>query len=226
MQGVGEEQVVRHVAAAAELEAVAGGVGDDVAADDDVGPRAAIAEEGDIVGLVTAEDAVLDQQVLPRQIARLHAAQKRAQKEAEDARQQMVDTIRGVYELYGFVPLSTPAIEYDDVIRVEHAPHGWAYIHPVQDVQGKKMEVDAGFRSRSSVIGEREHEHHWRGSRCCCEGGSAGVAGADQGAEFGNGAGGRRAGRDRALARAGEDSARFRAFPVWARWPSPERSAR
>lgn len=45
--------------------------------------------------------------------------------------------------------------ELADVIRVEHAPHGWAYIHPVQDVQGKKMEVDAGFRSRSSVIGER-----------------------------------------------------------------------
>lgn len=32
------------------------------------------------------------------------------------ARQRMVDTIRGVYELYGFVPLSTPAIEYLDVL--------------------------------------------------------------------------------------------------------------
>jgi len=32
------------------------------------------------------------------------------------ARQWMVDTIRGVYELYGFVPLSTPAIEYLDVL--------------------------------------------------------------------------------------------------------------
>ena len=32
------------------------------------------------------------------------------------ARQQMVDVIRGVYELYGFVPLSTPAIEYLDVL--------------------------------------------------------------------------------------------------------------
>ena len=31
------------------------------------------------------------------------------------ARQQMVDTIRRVYELYGFVPLSTPAIEFLDV---------------------------------------------------------------------------------------------------------------
>ena len=32
------------------------------------------------------------------------------------ARQQMVDTIRGVYESYGFVPLSTPAIEFLDVL--------------------------------------------------------------------------------------------------------------
>lgn len=45
--------------------------------------------------------------------------------------------------------------EADSVRRVEWAPHGWAHIHPVQDPQGKKLEVDAGFRSRSSVIGER-----------------------------------------------------------------------
>lgn len=32
------------------------------------------------------------------------------------ARQQMIDTIRGVYELYGFSPLETPAIEYLDVL--------------------------------------------------------------------------------------------------------------
>src|SRR5262249_36421125 len=32
------------------------------------------------------------------------------------ARQEMVDSIRRVYELYGFVPLSTPAIEYLDVL--------------------------------------------------------------------------------------------------------------
>ena len=32
------------------------------------------------------------------------------------ARQRMIDTIRGVYELYGFVPLSTPAIEYLDIL--------------------------------------------------------------------------------------------------------------
>ena len=45
--------------------------------------------------------------------------------------------------------------EYDDIRRVEHAPHGWAHIHPVQDPTGKKVEVEAGFRSRSSVVGER-----------------------------------------------------------------------
>lgn len=33
------------------------------------------------------------------------------------ARQWLIDTIRGVYELYGFVPLSTPAIEYLDVLQ-------------------------------------------------------------------------------------------------------------
>ncbi len=41
------------------------------------------------------------------------------------------------------------------VRRVEHAPHGWSHIHPVQDPTGKKIEVEAGFRSRSSVIGGR-----------------------------------------------------------------------
>lgn len=45
--------------------------------------------------------------------------------------------------------------EYDEVRRVEWSPHGWAHIHPVQDPQGKQLEVDAGFRSRASVIAER-----------------------------------------------------------------------
>lgn len=45
--------------------------------------------------------------------------------------------------------------EMDDVIRVEHAPHGWEYIHPVQDVQGKALEVQNGFTSRSAVISAR-----------------------------------------------------------------------
>lgn len=42
--------------------------------------------------------------------------------------------------------------EANDVSLVEWAPHGWAYIHPVQDVQSRQIEVEAGFRSRSSVV--------------------------------------------------------------------------
>ncbi|TDF32965.1 phage portal protein [Delftia tsuruhatensis] len=45
--------------------------------------------------------------------------------------------------------------ERDAIRRAEHAPHGWEYIHPVQDVEGKALEVKNGFRSRSSVIGEQ-----------------------------------------------------------------------
>ena len=37
------------------------------------------------------------------------------------ARQWMIETIRNVYELYGFVPLSTPAIEFLDVLRGSEA---------------------------------------------------------------------------------------------------------
>src|SRR2546427_6769047 len=32
------------------------------------------------------------------------------------ARQAMIDVVRSVYELYGFVPLTTPAVEYLDVL--------------------------------------------------------------------------------------------------------------
>lgn len=39
--------------------------------------------------------------------------------------------------------------------RVTWVPQGWAYIHPTQDVQAKKMEVEAGFNSRTRVITER-----------------------------------------------------------------------
>jgi len=42
------------------------------------------------------------------------------------AKQSMVDTIRHVYELYGFVPLTTPAIEYLDVLSGS-AGYEWPY---------------------------------------------------------------------------------------------------
>lgn len=42
--------------------------------------------------------------------------------------------------------------EVPDARRVTWAPEAWAYIHPVQDVQAKRIEVEAGFRARSQVI--------------------------------------------------------------------------
>lgn len=65
--------------------------------------------------------------------------------------QRVVEWFADAAALAGKITLDEAAL----VRRVEHAPHGWAYIHPVQDVQGKALEVENGFRSRSSVIGER-----------------------------------------------------------------------
>ncbi len=48
----------------------------------------------------------------------------------------------------------TPA-EGIEAKRVTWQPQGWAYIHPVQDAQGKAIEVKSGARSRSSWISER-----------------------------------------------------------------------
>lgn len=36
-------------------------------------------------------------------------------------------------------------------LRTRWVPQGWAYLHPVQDVQSKRMEVRSGFTSRSEV---------------------------------------------------------------------------
>ncbi|CAI10243.1 Phage portal protein, lambda family [Aromatoleum aromaticum EbN1] len=42
-----------------------------------------------------------------------------------------------------------------DFARCTWSPHAWPYIHPTQDVQAKKMEKEAGFKSRSQIIAER-----------------------------------------------------------------------
>lgn len=45
--------------------------------------------------------------------------------------------------------------EYDAVRRVKWSPEGFEHIHPVQDPQGKIMEMDAGLVSRDELIAER-----------------------------------------------------------------------
>lgn len=42
-----------------------------------------------------------------------------------------------------------------DFARCTWSPHAWPYIHPTQDVQAKKMERDAGFKSRAAIVAER-----------------------------------------------------------------------
>lgn len=48
--------------------------------------------------------------------------------------------------------------EVDAFKRAEWQPEGWEHIHPVQDPQGKILEIEAGLRSRSSVIAERSDD--------------------------------------------------------------------
>lgn len=51
----------------------------------------------------------------------------------------------------GLIPASDAALAKD----VEWSPQAWAYIHPVQDVQAKVAEIDAGITSRDAVIAGR-----------------------------------------------------------------------
>src|SRR6266567_8309406 len=55
------------------------------------------------------------------------------------ARQRMVDTIRGVYELYGFVPLSTPAIEFLDVLSGSAGQEAQASIFRVTNPENEAL---------------------------------------------------------------------------------------
>lgn len=82
---------------------------------------------------------------------RRHAEQRQWQIVIPQMCQRVIEWFAEASLLVGKIAVG----EFDSVKRVEHAPHGWAYLHPVQDVQGKAMEVTNGFRSRSSVIGER-----------------------------------------------------------------------
>lgn len=55
------------------------------------------------------------------------------------------------YALIGGVLTEAEAVE---ARRVTWSPQRWRYIHPVQDVQARQMEVSEGFRSRSDVVSE------------------------------------------------------------------------
>lgn len=68
---------------------------------------------------------------------------------------RMCDPIVGAFADAAVLAGKITIEEAEMVKRCEHAPHGWPHIHPVQDPQGKQLEMQMGVRSRSSVIAER-----------------------------------------------------------------------
>lgn len=68
---------------------------------------------------------------------------------------QMCQKVRSMWVNSAVLAGGLALSEAEDATNVRWSPQGWAYIHPVQDVQGKQLEVQAGFRSRSDVIAER-----------------------------------------------------------------------
>lgn len=50
------------------------------------------------------------------------------------------------------------ASDAEEAAKVTWSPQAWAYVHPVQDVQARKLEKEAGFRSRSDIIAERGYD--------------------------------------------------------------------
>ncbi|UVM74377.1 phage portal protein [Pseudomonas alvandae] len=54
--------------------------------------------------------------------------------------------------LSGALTLEDYAQRRREYLRTRWVPQGWAYIQPVQDVQARRMEVQAGFASRSEMV--------------------------------------------------------------------------
>ncbi|MBK9120509.1 MAG: histidine--tRNA ligase [Phycisphaerales bacterium] len=55
------------------------------------------------------------------------------------ARQWIIDTIRGVYELYGYVPLGTPALEFYDVLTGSTGAESEKQLFRVQGPEGEEL---------------------------------------------------------------------------------------
>jgi lambda family phage portal protein len=68
---------------------------------------------------------------------------------------RFLDKVRASWAMFAFIGGALTQSEADAALAVVWAPQAWPYMHPTQDIQARKMEVDAGFRSRASVIAER-----------------------------------------------------------------------
>jgi lambda family phage portal protein len=68
---------------------------------------------------------------------------------------QFCQKVRDAWVAVGVAYDVIPLEDAKDWQNCEWATDAWPDIHPFQDIQGRQMEVDAGFRSRQSVIAER-----------------------------------------------------------------------
>lgn len=65
---------------------------------------------------------------------------------------RLLAPIRNQWASLAFIGGQLTQSEAGAALAVTWAPQAWAPMHPTQDVQAMQMAVDAGFRSRSSVI--------------------------------------------------------------------------
>ncbi|MEM9557561.1 MAG: histidine--tRNA ligase [Acidobacteriota bacterium] len=94
------------------------------------------------------------------------------------ARQWMIDRVRSVYENYGFLPLSTPAIEYLDVLRGQDEPGDettkqiFGVVSPEEEALGLRFDltvplarVVAQYRELSRPFRRYQVAQVWRGDK-------------------------------------------------------------
>ena len=71
---------------------------------------------------------------------------------------QMCQPVRDLWSDMAMLSGALSASEAVEAKNVRWSPQAFAYVHPVQDVQAKQTEVEAGFRSRASVISEMGYD--------------------------------------------------------------------
>jgi lambda family phage portal protein len=68
---------------------------------------------------------------------------------------RVLDKVRAAWATAAALSGALLPTEAQAALTVQWAPQAWPYLHPTQDIQARKLEVDNGFRSRASVIAER-----------------------------------------------------------------------
>src|SRR3989344_3948279 len=54
-------------------------------------------------------------------------------------RQYVINTLRKVFELYGFEPLETPAMEYEDLLLGKYGEEGDKLMYRFEDLGGRRV---------------------------------------------------------------------------------------